>query len=135
MSITGGKEERTKLKQFHIMLNHANIVPEQSYRMSGTIYPLVCYVNNIVALYGSKNYEVSPIFISRVINHMDDHPAPPAASAYYDMIARYIRQMTYVLKNYSEIRIETLELFVPAEVLHAGSQEILANDVGIPKEF
>ncbi|SFZ74752.1 hypothetical protein [Chitinimonas taiwanensis] len=127
LSKPGAKDERAKLKQFHAILNDTEVVPEQAYRMATTMFPLICFVNNIVALYLSKNYEVIPIFISRAHRHMVERPAPPNAVAYYALLAKYLRQMTFVLRSYSPISEETLQAYIPVEIFAAGSQE-LPND-------
>jgi hypothetical protein len=130
LSVPGAKEERAKLKQFHALLNHVEIVPEQSYRMATMMFPLVSFVNNIVGLYLSKNYEVIPIFISRASRHMTERPPSPAAKAYYGLIAQYLRQMAYVLKSYTAVSEESLRAYVPKEILEAGPQEAPSNDTG-----
>ena len=130
MSVPGAREERAKLKQFHVLLNNAEIVPEQAYRMATSMFPLMCFANNIVALYLSKNYEVIPIFISRAHQHMIERPAPPSATAYYKLLARYLRQMAHVLRTCSAISEETLRAYVPQEILNAGTQEISSTAPG-----
>ena len=130
LSIPGAKEERAKLQRFHALLNHELIVPEQAYRMSKTTYPLVCFANNIVALHSSKNYEVIPIFISRAHKHMTEYPAPPAAEAYYELLSRYLRQVAFVLKQYTAVSREALIANVPLELLEAGPQELPSGEIG-----
>ncbi len=122
LSMLGAREERLKLKRFHARLNHAEVVPEQAYRMAGHLFPLVCFVNNIAGLWASKYYEVIPIFIARAHDHMSRFPAVPAAAAYYDLLSRYLGQMAFVLKSYSAVSAESLEL-IPEVVLEAGPQE------------
>jgi hypothetical protein len=122
LSMPGAREERLKLKRFHARLNDAEVVPEQAYRMAGQLFPLVCFVNNIAGLWASKNYEVIPIFIARAHAHMSRYPAGPAATAYYDLLSRYLGQMAFVLKSFSALSAESLEL-IPEAVLNAGPQE------------
>jgi len=124
LSIAGAKEERAKLKQFHTILNSPSIVPEQAYRMSANLYPLVCYINNIIGLYLSKNYEVIPLFINRALKHINTHPAQPAGIAYHDTVTLYLRHMAHVLKSYSSMSHELLCELIPEEVLNAGPQQI-----------
>jgi hypothetical protein len=118
LSIIGAKSERQKLKDLHVLLNKEDVVPEQAYRMSRANYSLVCFVNNIICLYLSKNYEVIPIFISRAHRHMVDFPANPAAKAYYEHVYRYLCQMAYVLKTYTSVSSESIAL-IPNDVLNA----------------
>ena len=130
LSIPGAKEERAKLQQFHALLNHERVIPEQAYRMSKSVYPLVCFANNIVALHCSKNYEVIPIFIARAYKHMAENPPAPAAVAYYALLARYLRQMAFVLQQFTSVSRETLLAHIPAEVSEAGPQEVPSGETG-----
>ena len=126
-SIAGAKEERAKLKLFHVLLNSPNIVPEQAYRMSANLYPLVCYINNIIGLYLSKNYEVIPLFISCALSHINNHPAQPAGIAYQTTAMLYLQHMAHILKSYSAISHEFLHELIPEEILNAGPQQIPFN--------
>jgi type IV secretory pathway protease TraF len=122
LSAPGARDERAKLKRFHARLNHSDVVPEQAFRMASSMFPLVCYVNNIVALYTSKNYEVIPIFISRAHGQILQCQAAPAAAAYLDLVSRYLRQIAYVLKAFSAVSPDALSA-IPDEILAAGPQE------------
>jgi hypothetical protein len=124
LSKPGAEQERSKLKRFHSALNDPNIVPEQSYRRNSIYYPLVCYVNNIIGLILSKNYEAIPIFIRRAIRHMENTPSSPTTSVYYELVLQYLKQVTYVLKNFTAISEESLVSFIPKHILDAGSQPI-----------
>ena len=124
LSIAGAKEERAKLKQFHLLLNSSGIVPEQAYRMSANLYPLVCYINIIIGLYLSKNYEVIPLFINRALLHINNHPAQPSGIAYQAAAMLYLQHMAHVLKSYSAISDELLYELIPGEVLNAGPQKV-----------
>ena len=55
-----------KIKQLEKKLNDSNIVECKWYRMSNSGYTIICYVNNIIALHNSENYECIPVFIMRV---------------------------------------------------------------------
>ncbi|HWX02624.1 hypothetical protein [Collimonas sp.] len=131
LSIPGAKQERTKLKLMHELLNHPSIVPEQCYRMATSSFPLVSYVNHIIGLYLSKNYEVIPIFIGRAHRHIVDKPAQQNAVTNYRLVEIYLRQVAYVLQTYSAISEEVLHAYVPNDILTAGAQE---TDV-LLKEF
>lgn len=61
LSIPGAKAERAKLARLHQVLNASEVVPDQAYRISSGSYPLISYVNHIIALYFSKNYDVIPL--------------------------------------------------------------------------
>jgi hypothetical protein len=123
LSKPGAKEERAKLKRFHALLNDPSLVPEQAYRRNMAIYPLVCYINNIIGLFLSKNYEVIPIFVGRALRHIEEYPSSPTSAPYYQLVSQYLKQIVYVLKNFTAISEESLHSFIPEEVLQAGSQE------------
>jgi hypothetical protein len=91
LSKPGAKEERAKLKRFHALLNDPGLVPEQAYRRNASAYPLVCYVNNIIGLFLSKNYEVIPIFVSRALRHIEEHPSSLTSAPYYQLVSQYLK--------------------------------------------
>ena len=124
ISKPGGKEARSRIKEFHLILNNSDVVPEQSYRMAKTNFTLVSFVNCIVGLYLSKNYEVIPVFIYRLEKHMKEFKSTPASEAYYKLLAAYIRQIAFVLQNFTDVSNETLASYVSEEILNAGSQEV-----------
>lgn len=123
ISIPGAREERAKLKAFHALLNHTDIVPEQAYRRNSLVYPLVSYLNNICGLYLSKNYEVIPIFIERAHNHMQELGASANSAAYYELASAYLRQVAYVLSHFTVTSNERLG-YIPSEILQAGPQPV-----------
>lgn len=122
LSIEGAREARAVVKAFHTLLNSPGLVPEQCYRMSKIHYSLVSYVNNMVGLFLSKNYDVIPVFIGRAAKHMEDFPATPSASAYYVIVSKYLAQMAYFLRSFTSVSKEEILCFVPASVLNAGAQ-------------
>lgn len=124
LSIPGAKEERAKLKRLHQILNASEFIPEQAYRMSSGHYPLVRFVNHSIGLYLSKNYDVIPLFLARAHSFMQDRPPQPNAAAYYKWVDIYLLQMAYVLKHFTGISAELLELHLPPELVDAGPQEL-----------
>ena len=122
LSTEGARDARAVLKAFHTVLNSSDIVPEQCYRMSKAHYPLVCYVNNILGLFLSKNYDVIPVFVGRAAKHMEDFPATPGASTYYAVVQKYLAQMAYFLQNFTRASKEDIASFIPANILNAGAQ-------------
>jgi len=123
LSIEGAKESRSVIKQFHSCLNSLEVIPEQAYRRDKGAYPLVCYVNNIVGLFLSKNYEVIPIFIARAVEHMTFSPPSSVTSAYYEVVNRYLRQMAYHLRHFVS-GIEHWDDRIPESLLNAGPQQV-----------
>lgn len=124
LSKPDASEERSKLKRFHAFLNSPTLVPEQAYRPASIHYPLVCKVNCILALTFSKNYEAIPPFITGALREIGSRPATAAIAPYYDVVNRYLRQVAYVLRNFTSVSRESLQHWVPLEVLDAGPQEV-----------
>src|SRR5690606_14839317 len=85
-------------------------------------YPLVCQVNWIVALLISKNYEAVPAFIGCALREMERRPPLPAAAAYFELVHRYLRQVSHVLSNYTAVSRDELLYWIPQHVLDAGPQ-------------
>lgn len=123
LSSEGAKESRSVIKQFHSCLNNSEAVPEQAYRRNSGSYPLVCYINNIVGLFLSKNYEVIPIFVARAAEHMAAHPPNAATTAYYELASCYLAQIVYHLKNFIG-GIEHWDDRIPTSLLEAGPQQV-----------
>lgn len=124
LSIPGAKEERAKLKRLHQILNASDLVPEQAYRMSSGLYPLVSFVNHSIGLYLSKCYDVIPLFLARAHSFMQDRPPQSNATAYYKWVDVYLLQMSYVLRCFTGVAPELLELHLPPELMDAGPQDI-----------
>lgn len=124
LSVPGAKEERAKLKRLHQILNASVLVPEQAYRMSSGLYPLVSFVNHSIGLYLSKNYDVIPLFLARAHAFMQDRPSQPNAAAYSKWVDIYLLQMAYVLKHFTGISAEQLALHLPPELMEAGPQDV-----------
>jgi len=129
LSTPGAEAEYAKLQHFQALLNREAVVPERAYRMSMVVYSLVCFVNNTIGLCLSGNFEIVPIFIARAHKHMVEHPSTPATDGYYDLVSRYLRQLTHVLRMSTSITPESLQC-VPAEILEAGSQVVPSGNAG-----
>ncbi len=121
LSTEGAKESRSAIKQFHIRLNSLDVIPEQAYRRNSGAYPLVCYINNVVGLFLSKNYEVIPIFVARAVEHMEAFPPNAATAAYYELAERYLMQVVYHLRHFVG-GVDKWDDRIPASFLEAGSQ-------------
>ena len=59
------RELNEKIDGFHKTLDHRDIVPEGCYRRNNLHHRLICYINNIIGLYLSSDFDSIPIFISR----------------------------------------------------------------------
>jgi hypothetical protein len=78
------------VEDWHVRLNSKENAPERGYRRNVVVYELVCYVNNIVGCYLSKNDEPIPVFIGRARKFMQDHPSNDGWHEYYEMVGSYL---------------------------------------------
>ena len=122
-SIEGAREARFVVQAFHAVLNSPSLVPEQCYRRNKVSYPLVCYINNLIGLFLSKNYEVIPLFIARAATHMAENPPSLGSEAYYTVAERYLAQMSYFVRSFTSVPREEIEMHIPAGLLALGKQE------------
>ena len=122
-SIEGAREVRSVVKAFHAVLNSPSLVPEQCYRRNKVSYLLVCYVNNIIGLFLSKNYEVIPVFIARAATHMAENPPSLGSEACYTVAERYLAQMSFFISSFTSVPREEIETHIPAALLAQGKQE------------
>jgi hypothetical protein len=123
ISTEGSKESRAIIKQFHALLNGSDLIPEQAFRRNSGAYPLFCYVNNIIGLFLSKNYDPIPVFVARAIEHMTNSPPSAASGAYYAAVTRYLSQVVYHLQHFVS-DIEHWDDRIPQHILDAGPQEL-----------
>jgi hypothetical protein len=123
LSIEGASEARSVLKAFHAILNSPSLVPEQCYRRDKVSYLLVSYINNIIGLFLSKNYEIIPVFIARAATHMAENPPSASSAAYYRLAEKYLAQMRFFVGSFSGVAREEIEMYIPANLLVQGKQE------------
>ena len=88
----GSKEQ---FECFHRRLNCAEIVPSKFYRRNTLWYPLVSYVNTIIALFISDNCDGIPTFVNRAIRAHDEISAhcnleKDEGCVYLRMVADYL---------------------------------------------
>ena len=65
-------ELREKIVSFHRRLNRRDIVPHGCYRRNSIHYRLVCYINNIIGLYLSSDFDTIPIFVNRAYKGIEN---------------------------------------------------------------
>lgn len=104
---------RESIADHHTQLNCSDIVPPHCYRRNKVHYDLVSYVNNIIGLYLSKNYEVIPVFIGRAARHMEEFPAGPESMPYYQLASRYLE----LVAGYMVTQGISLDDFVPETLI------------------
>jgi hypothetical protein len=89
--------EQHQLHALQRELNRADLVPRHCYRRNKVHYELVCFVNNIIGLVLSDNYEVIPVFVGRALNHIKDFPATEETEIYYPLVTRYLEVISRIV--------------------------------------
>ncbi len=114
-------ESELVMQQFHRCLNSHAYVPAQAYRRNTNLYPLVCYVNNLIGAVLSENHEVIPVFVARAAEHMAQVPPSQEAAAYYALVSSYLAQVVHhVGCTGSEVEFDPER--IPTSILSAGPQ-------------
>ncbi|HUC67850.1 MAG TPA: hypothetical protein VMA53_20705 [Stellaceae bacterium] len=84
----------------HLRLNSDAVLPSLAHRRNHAVYALVCYVNNIIGCYLSKNFGPIPLFVQRARDHMSASPADSGSANYYVEAAAYLDLMEAALSCY-----------------------------------
>jgi hypothetical protein len=114
-------ESELVLQQFHRCLNSLAYVPAKAYRRNSNLYPLVCYVNNLVGATLSENHEVVPVLVARAAEHMTQVPPSEEAAAYYALVTSYLAQVVHHVQctgSHVEFEVER----IPSSILCGGAQ-------------
>ena len=121
-SNSNAKSARKEIEKFHLLLNHQAMIPAQCYRMSDNLYSLVCFTNQIVALFISKNYQMIPIFIERVLKQLQRVESQPDVMGYRHLVYDYLCQVSYYLAQFGDLDEEWFNSRIPQELLDAGAK-------------
>jgi len=114
-------ESELLMQQFHRCLNSHAYVPAKAYRRNSNLYPLVCYVNNLIGAVLSENHEVTPVFVARAGEHMAQVPPSQEAAAYYALVSSYLAQVVHHVRCAgSEVEFDPER--IPTSILSAGPQ-------------
>ena len=114
-------ELREKIVSFHRQLNRLDIVPHGCYRRNSIHYRLVCYINNIVGLYLSSDFDTIPIFVNRAYKEIENRKkmlenngteTPP----YYNFVLEYLGLMAEFSNSLKSIP-EYLKSRIPEKLL------------------
>jgi hypothetical protein len=119
-SLTGAMDARRVIMKFHISLNKADLVPQQCYQRDHMTYTMILYVNQIIALFLSSNYEVIPIFIRRTVVELERNVDQPQTENYRKIVHDYLCQVTFYLVNYTATNIDIIRNVVPKRIYSGG---------------
>ncbi len=81
------------LEKYHRALNRKEVLPGSYLRRNHKFYPFVCYVNNIISLYMSENYEEIPVMINRAYQSALEYSDEEKKQDYIKMVLEYISAM------------------------------------------
>jgi len=121
MTLNDAEVSQAVIRRFQTKLASAETLPVRSLRNSGE-YPLVCYINNVTALFVSENWEAVPIFVARAAERMIARPADDRLHAYYALTGRYLSQIVHHLMVYVG-GIEFDRERIPPGIMTAGPQQ------------
>jgi hypothetical protein len=132
----GAKETRREIKRFHEYINSPRLVPDQCYRMASPTFSLVCFVNQVTALYLSKNYSVIPIFLSRSYNALSNADHARVSEPYRDLVLHYLSHVAHFIVDFNcldEDELHNVEA-IPKELLELSPNPV-PKDLELPGEF
>lgn len=82
-----------KIDGMHEQLNSKSFAPSRGFRRNVAVYELVCYINNIVACYVSKNIEPIPVFIARAKRYIANAKHSEEWQTYYEYVSLYLNEV------------------------------------------
>lgn len=132
----GAKEARSEIKRFQEYINAPSLVPDQCYRMASPTYGLVCYVNQVTALFLSKNYSVIPIFLKRSYDALLAVTHARVSDPYRSLVIHYLSHVAHFLVDYSCLDQDTASNieFIPPALLEL-SPSSLPADLCVANQF
>ena len=90
----------SKIDGMHEQLNSKGFAPIRGFRRNVTVYELVCYINNIVACYVSKNAEPIPVFIGRAKAYIASAKPNEEWQVYYEYVSHYLNEVeSHLIEN------------------------------------
>ena len=93
--------ESKELDVLHQKLNAPANIPPRGFMRNVVIYELVCYVNNIIGCYVSRNVEPIPIFIERSHIFVEKNSKDCTDyKEYIDLVLNYLELLEAHLKQY-----------------------------------
>ncbi|WP_338846286.1 hypothetical protein V8J88_21315 [Massilia sp. W12] len=125
----GAKQARAAVKAFHYCLNSSGLLPSQTYIPANVGFAPVCVVNQIVALFFSHNYERIPGLIRFAYERFDAFDVKPVFSAYKAIAFDYLCQVSFFLREFTDLDKAELERTIPSAIFHAGPKAAPDYDI------
>lgn len=102
------------VNKFHSKLNSPSLVPEKCYRRNHLSYSMISYMNQIISLYLSENFDVIPIFIGRAYVEVEKNQHED--TKYYKEIAKnYLSCITKIIIEKELVSDERIRI-IPDEL-------------------
>lgn len=114
----GAADARKVIKKFHACLNSSYLVPDQCYQVNRPNFGLICSVNQIIALFMSKNYGPICHHLKVALFNLKQDRWHPNVDAYRKLATSYLAQVVYFLVNFTDIDPKRL----PEELIDMGPQ-------------
>lgn len=107
---------REEINQKHALLNAPGLVQSRWYDRNHKAYELICYVNTIMGLYLSGNYEAIPAFLDRVHGYLSREDKAQVTDAYRRAVDGYVRLIARFLDASTELAPEA-KAWIPRALL------------------
>ena len=82
-----------ELADFHKQLNSFDVLPPRGFRRDCRYWPLVSYVNTVIACVLSENHKGIALFMERAGLFMEDNSGDAEAAGYCDFVEAYFTQV------------------------------------------
>lgn len=105
----GSKDLRKAIEKLAMEINSSELLPDQVCRRNGANYPYFCYVNNVFCLFYSKNYDLTPVFISRAVEHDRQFEPQDVFSLHRKKCRELILMITKYVDLYTESDFSHIE--------------------------
>lgn len=96
----GARNARRVIRQFQKQLNSPHLVPAQCYRMSSGSYGLVCFVNQVTALYLSRHHALIPLFLARSHRALLNADHAKVSAPYRQLVLQYLGHMAHYIVDH-----------------------------------
>lgn len=118
MKLIDYKSAKAMLKQYHHCINSSSLLPSQAYKPSSLgAYP-VMWVNQVVALMMSKNYEPTILAVRWAHKSLKQLDGKPVYAQYGIVALNYLVLVSYFLKEYSGLDQEYTLQGIPPDLLN-----------------
>lgn len=106
-----------KIIEYQELLNRSDVVSEECFRRNHIAYPLISYVNNVTALFISRNFKTVPIFLDRAVKEIDKIENKVNISLYTSIVLPYLEVISLYLVMFSKVEQNRIDL-IPSKLLN-----------------